>query len=335
MIGYYVHHQGSGHLHRATAIDAQLDTPLTGLSSQTRPPSWRGDWIRLSDDSGGEPDQQLTAGGALHYAPVHHRGLRTRMAQISSWIDRAQPEALVVDVSVEVALLARLHGIPVVTLAMPGRRDDRPHQLGYDVSRRIIAPWPERAASMWPGASADQRAKTTFVGAISRFAPVDRPTSVPRRVVVLNGTGGGGPGAADVAAARRAAPHWEWIHLDRSSGTWVDDPWPLLCSASVVVSHTGQNALAEIAAARKPAVLIPQDRPFDEQRTTANALMDFGGLPALVSDCWPQPGEWAALLGRAAQYDGRAWSQWNDGLGAARAAELLGQQSRTLQSVSA
>jgi hypothetical protein len=72
-------------------------------------------------------------------------------------------------------------------------------------------------------------------------------------VVVVNGTGGRGSSAADVAAARLATPGWEWVHLDRAHGTWVDDPWPLLCSASVVVSHAGQNLIAEIAAARRPA----------------------------------------------------------------------------------
>lgn len=33
MIGYYVHHQGSGHLHGACAIEAAADYRLTGLWS--------------------------------------------------------------------------------------------------------------------------------------------------------------------------------------------------------------------------------------------------------------------------------------------------------------
>lgn len=323
MIGYYVHHQGSGHLHRALSINAALDGTLTGLSSAGRPSGWMGAWIQLDDDAGGRPQDRLTAGGALHYVPEHHRGLRTRMAQIAAWIETAQPEAMVVDVSVEVALLARLHGIPVVVVALPGRRGDRPHQLGYDVARAIVAPWPAAARSIWPEGTADQLARTEFVGAISRFPVVARPEGIPRRVVVLNGTGGGGPGAAEVEAARAACPDWEWVHLDRASGTWVDDPWPLIRSAAVVVSHTGQNAVAEIAAARTPAILIPQDRPFDEQRTTGQALLDLGGLPVLVRDHWPDPTRWSALLAGAERLDGAAWSAWNDGLGAGRAADVI------------
>lgn len=37
MIGYYVHHHGSGHLHRARSLAAVLGRPVTGLSTLPRP----------------------------------------------------------------------------------------------------------------------------------------------------------------------------------------------------------------------------------------------------------------------------------------------------------
>ena len=43
------------------------------------------------------------------------------MARLSAWIAESRPRVIVVDVSVEVALLARLFGIPVVSVALPGR----------------------------------------------------------------------------------------------------------------------------------------------------------------------------------------------------------------------
>ena len=326
MIGYYIHHQGSGHRHRASSVRRLAEVELTGLSTGPQPADWSGPWVDLPDDAGRGPEQDVTANGRLHYAPLGSRGLSRRMAMISAWIDAARPEALVVDVSVEVAVLARLHGLSVIVVAQPGRREDAPHRLGYDVASTIIAPWPQRLGGLW-GATAGDLAKTRFVGGISRFAPVvtaanDRIPSAVRRVVVVNGTGGRGISAADVAAARLASPGWEWIHLDRAHGTWVDDPWPLLCSASVVVSHAGQNLIAEIAAARRPALLLPQDRPFDEQRVMASAV-EAAGLPALVRDAWPVPEEWPDLLTRISGLDGSRWSSWNDGLGATRMAKLL------------
>ncbi len=342
MIGYYVHHQGSGHLHRAASVHRHTDRAglaLTGLSTASRPADWTGDWLRLPDDAGVGPERDVTAHDRLHYVPLGSRGLSARMAMISRWLDATRPSALVVDVSVEVALLARLHGVPVVLVAQPGRRRDAAHRLGYDIATRIVAPWPEHVGDLW-GASGTDLTRTSFVGAISRYAPVapaaeergaeeaDATRRVTRRVVVVNGTGGGGVSPTEVAEARRATPDWEWIQLDRRHGTWVDDPWPLLRSAGVVVSHAGQNLVAEIAAARRPALLLPQDRPFDEQREMAAALQR-AGLPVRVRESWPSPAEWPGLLAGLAGLDGAGWSTWNDGGGAARMAAVLAELGST------
>ena len=321
VIGYYIHHHGHGHLHRALTIQAAMTDELTGLSTLRRPASWRGGWVQLPDDAHPESTTDPTVDGWLHYAPDHHEGLRLRMSAISAWIAAARPSCLVVDVSVEVALLARLHGIPVVTMAQPGERTDPVHTLGYGISTTVIAPWPAAGSGIWRSRTA--REKVVHVGAISRFAAADVDVEpVPRRIVVLNGTGGAGFGAS-VGRARAANPAWEWLHLERSAGTWVDDPWPLLQSASVIVSHCGQNAVAEIAAARRPAILIPQDRPFDEQRWLASAFAESEPWPALVLDGWPRPDFWADLLDRAQALDGRSWSSWHDGGGARRAAAVM------------
>jgi hypothetical protein len=322
IIGYYVHHQGSGHAHRALAISSASSLPITGLSTAPRPPAWLGDWVSLPDDAGATDADNCSAYGRLHYVPEHHPGLRNRMAAISAWIAATRPAALVVDVSVEVALLARLHGVPVVTVAMPGERVDSAHRLGYDLSEAILAPWPRAAGALWQAAGADLD-KTTFLGAVSRFTPVRLPGPPSNQVVVLNGTGGGGATPADVRAAAAATPEWEWVHLDRAHGSWVDDPWPLLCSAAVIVSHAGQNAIAEIAAARRPAIVIPQQRPFGEQAAMGRALAGLREVPALVRPGWPTPDRWPDLLSRASRLDGSGWAVWNDGRGAERAAAML------------
>ena len=265
----------------------------------------------------------VDAGGRLHYVPLHHRGLQHRMAAIARWIGEASPTALVIDVSVEVTVLARLFGVPVFVMAQPGVRSDGPHQLAYDMAEAVIAPWPQ-VADVLLNPAAMRPEKTTWVGAISRFTePVSDPRpSRSKRVLVLNGTGGDGPSEAMLDAAAKATPSWEWTVLDRARGTWVDDPWPAICAADVLVSHAGQNAVAEIAAARKPAVIIAQDRPFDEQRMTASALASLG-LPVVVSDGWPDAARWRSELEAANRLPGHAWSRWNDGLGASRAAEAI------------
>src|SRR5947207_2777263 len=79
-------------------------------------------------------------------------------------------------------------------------------------------------------------------------------------------------------------------------------PWPALCRADVVITHGGLNAVAEVAAARKPAVVVPQDRPHGEQRATARALAQVG--LAVIADPWPQDAAWPSLLRAARELGG-------------------------------
>ncbi|MCW2613042.1 MAG: hypothetical protein JWN08_36 [Frankiales bacterium] len=315
MIGWYVHGQGRGHLQRLQCVAAHLRTPVTGLSSLPRPDDFDGDWLDLPDDLPRGRDADPTAGGTLHWAPLGHPGLRDRMAAIARWVAVARPSLVVVDVSVEVAVLVRSMGVPVVVAAMRGDRRDRAHTTAYDLADALLAPWPASRPEPWPQAWLD---KTWHVGALSRLdGRTAQPPPGEQRVAVLWGRGGSDVTAADVDAAATATPGWTW-DARGLSGT-ATDPWTLLQEADVVVTHGGQNALAEVAVARRPAIVLPQHRPHDEQRANARALT---GL-AVVRDHWPAPRQWPALLELAQQQDVSQWTQWSDGRGAQRAAALL------------
>lgn len=56
MIGYYAHHRGTGHIHRAAAIAAAATTPFVCFSTAPPPADWTGRWITLPDDSGDRSD---------------------------------------------------------------------------------------------------------------------------------------------------------------------------------------------------------------------------------------------------------------------------------------
>lgn len=324
MIGWYVHHQGDGHLVRAGAIAAHLADDVTVLSSRARPEDWSGGWVELPRDDDGEVVGDAGAGGTVHWAPPGHTGLRARMAAIAAWVAAEAPRVFVVDVSVEVAAFVRLMGVRTVVMGMPGAREDAPHRLAYRSADAVVGPWPPGAAVLADGGVSGDRLHE--VGAISRFAWRERPEPAPaarlRTVLVLSGRGGTALTEADVAAAWAATPGWAWTVLGPPARRWVADPWPLLCAADVVVTHAGQNAIADVAAARRPAVVVPQERPHGEQHATARAL-DRLGL-AVVAERWPEPGAWPALLERAAARGGDGWAAWSgDGAGARRAAEVI------------
>jgi hypothetical protein len=326
MIGYYVHHRGAGHATRAAAIAGRLDESVVGLSTRPAPSGWDGDWVELARDdvpppaAGADP----AAGGALHWAPARHVGLRQRMARLAGWICAARPRLLVVDVSVEVAAFARLMGVPVALVALPGRRTDDAHTLVFRIASVIVAAWPEWASPM--SGAEPWRSKLHRVGALSRFdgrpppAPIPAGTSRSRRVLTFRGSGGSALTPGQVAAAAAATPGWDWTTLG-GPGPWEADPWHALANADVVVTHAGQNAVAEVAAARRPAIVIPERRPYEEQRCLAREL-GTAGL-ALVEPRWPHAERWPWLLEDAARRGGAHWERWNDGCGADRAARVL------------
>ena len=327
VVGYYVHHVGSGHRHRAQVLATRLrrdGVAVTGLSSLPRPDGWDGDWVRLPRDDDGDP-RDVSAHGHLHWAPLLHDGTRSRAATLSAWLETARPDLLVVDVSVEVLLLARLHGIPAVGVVLPGRRDDRAHLLGFGVAEALVGFWPRAARDMTPGLPDDLRERLVPVGALSRHPVRTEPEhaagAAGRTVALLLGSGGHDVTADDVRLAQAATPDWRWHVLGADRSSWVADPSAVLAGADVVVTHAGQNALAETAAARRPAVVLPQRRPHDEQQTTGTVLAD--GWPAVVRPAWPAAGEWARVLDRAAALDPRRWAEWCDGRAADRFAEVV------------
>lgn len=323
-LGYYVHHEGRGHVARACAIADALapDVEVTGLSSLERPSAWRGPWVTLprDDDPPAGEASDPTAHGALHWAPRHHAGLRERMAFLAAWVSAHAPAAVAVDVSVEVTALLRLMGVPVAVIGQPGDRTDAPHTLAYDLADLVLGPWPAWAT---PHVAPAWAARVTAVGAISRFdgrtADDDAPAAPgDLRVLVLDGRGGAGMPAAVVDAAVAATPEWTWTRLGRDR--WVDDPWGDLQSAAVVLTHAGQGAVAEVAAARRPAIVVPQARPFGEQHATARALA--ARRLATVLEGWPSREQWPGLLEDTARRP-VAWDDWSDGRGARRAAHHL------------
>ncbi|WP_243060656.1 glycosyltransferase [Nocardioides sp. SR21] len=326
MIGYYVHHHGRGHLHRALAVAAELDEPVTVLSSL--PPSGPGPWVVLDRDDDGGPARDVAARRRLHWAPLHDRGLGTRMQQISSWLVRERPRLVVVDVSVEVATLVRLHGVPVVMVVLPGRRDDPAHRLGFDLAGALVGAWPADATSaMLPGLPGEVHHRVHAVGALSRVPVIEprRRRPGPPRVTVLMGAGGHDVTPEGLSRATASAPEWEWTVLGAGLGEWRDDPVEAVRDADVVVTHAGQNAVAEVAALRRPAVLVPQRRPHDEQVVAAGVLA-ASGMPVRVEDGFPCDG-WSERLGLAAALPGAAWSRWCDGKAVLRFADLVAGES--------
>ena len=340
MIGYYVHNHGWGHFQRALAIARHLGDEVTLLGSLGPGTEIPGNYLELVRDDlpCPVPGGDTTAGGSLHWVPLNHAGLRQRQAVLAEWLTRAECRLLVSDVSVETLLLARLLSVPPVAVALRGDRTDRPHAAGYDAAVRILAPWPREIQHEWPERWLK---KTTWLGMISRFdgRPHERRLCEVsgRCVVMMLGRGGHRLLPADIAEATAVdGVHWHVLgdagprpQLEPPAAARlvlhgdVPDPWPLLCSADVVVTSAGDASIADVAAARAPLVAIPQQRPFGEQVEHVRVLTRLGLCVAATP--WPSHRDWPALLEQARRIGGEAWADQCDGRGAERAAHTLHQ----------
>jgi hypothetical protein len=342
MIGYYIHHYGFGHLARAMSICAQLQCPSTALTSLDIPAQHPfAAVVKLPRDDQAERVVEQTAHGALHWAPHHDSGFRARMDMVARWVADVQPAVIVTDVSVEIAVFARLLGVPVIVVALPGERFDAPHALVHRLADHIIAAWPEDLyVPAWLRPYED---KTSYVGGISRFEErlrrsselppfaCDTDTSESVKVLVLAGASKGfGTPISDCAAA---CPGTTWTAIGGTDGCWVDDPWPQICAADVVVTHAGQSAIADVAAARRRSVVIAQPRPYDEQAATAEVLR--GHQLATVTQGWPDGRAWPGLISQALASDPEKWIRWQVSGAAARAARAVEVTARQYATVRA
>ncbi len=310
-IGYYVHHQGAGHWQRAFAIARQLKRPCTliGTLADLDRSAAPGAVLDLPDDRLPESgfdgrDGAETRPEAFHYAPLGLPGLRGRMASIAAWIAKADPVLMVVDVSVEVALFARLLSLPVLMVRLAGTRTDPPHLEAFRSAEHLIAPFPQAldgdAVPAWV------RDKTHYAGFLGAQAAPDRAPDPDGPIVVVFGRGGAGGNADALAAAARAVPDRAWHVLGPVAGAaeqvpsnlhlhgWVADIGPHLARAALVVGGGGDGVVAAVAAAGRRFVCLPEPRAFGEQTEKAAALERLGA--AVVHRSWPEAAAWPAVV---------------------------------------
>lgn len=316
---YYAHDHGSGHVRHAanlaTSGIAQVTvTTAHPQAAQLLPPATP--VISLPSDiveGHHQPSESW-----LHYTPTGPI-VRRRFAELLAAAQRTQPDAVVVDVSVETALFLRLAGYRVLHRRMHGDRIDAAHQLIYRESHALFAHY--GAALEDPAWHCEFGAKTTYLGTpdvTDRLSHITRSPSDSTgslKIAVITGTGGGGVHVQDLARAAHQVPHAQWHVYGMVRGTVVDAATELPCppnlhlkgwaentaavleAADVVVVSAGHNAVVDAVRACRPVVLAPETRPFDEQLAFARACERAAGTPWCA---WEDPqADWAQAITRA------------------------------------
>ena len=274
-------------------------------------------------------DAAETRPSSLHYAPLDHEGVRARTAAVASWIAWERPALMVVDVSVEIAMLARLCSTPTVYVRLAGNRYDLAHLDAFRGARALLAPF--HADLDEPTEPAWVRNRTRYIPGLTTAPAVE----TPRDDVVLAVFGRGGGGEVDGAAladVARATPHLSWraigpvrppAHMPGNLEVlgWVADPDTEIARAGVVVGGAGDGLVNAVCAAGRPFVCLPERRAYGEQAAKAERLRALDA--AVVCHQWPEPHAWPEKLARAKALGGSRLARLHDTAGPAKAAAFL------------
>lgn len=321
-VSYYAHHFGTGHLRHAQKVAASNLVDLQVTSTGPRNKALLNgvlEYVELSPDVGDSSSEAgVSSDSVLHYAPTGDF-IQQRFAELNRAWKEFNPEVVMVDVSVEVALFARLSGYRVAFRRMPGNRNDTAHQMAYTLADTIF--------SYFPVGLEDPEHLERF-GHKSHYLSVAEPADhspsleppIPYRlmrplVVVQTSLASSIP-LKHVARAATASLGWDWdvVGSVEPEGTALptnlrlhgvlNDPLPIMRSATVIISSAGHNAVVAAASCHRPVLLVPEERPYAEQLAFAVALHTRAGIDIL--ETWEPALNWPQMLERAAHSDPHA-----------------------------
>ena len=323
-LGYYAHHHGSGHCRQIDKLAALLPTEarqqLTVFTSVTSE-AYRfaaideAQVVRLPAED--ERADDVLAGRAgqnwqpasLHYSPVGNSDIQQRSHKILDTIYQRRIDLMIIDVSVEVAMLCRAASVPYLYVRLPGIRDDVPHLNAFAGALALLAPYPRTLESTktpeWISQktlyldfiNTQQKNAQTYQDFIKDLMQLitdkkalslmlnDKDKDTPTIVTVIKGYGGHQAIDAKLPELRQLLPHAFIISLgpiDEDKRHYVDiavdvsDVTPFIEHSDYLLMACGLNAVAQAYDYATPLVVLPDDRPHQEQEVMAEALIAQG-----------------------------------------------------------
>ena len=308
MIGYYAHSHGSGHCNYAKIFSKIFKRSLTVFTDRDYNFDRETNVICLENEN---PDgtefhrDRFAEPPALHYAPVHMRKITRRNCIILDAIVQKKIELLIIDVSVEIAMLARVSSIPYAYVRLQGDRTDLPHINAFEGASFLLAYFPEEledaTTSLWI------REKTIYLGFLSQFSLEGQNSERPpeyeeaHKPILLHLSGFGGHRSVDF---ENLCGHYDIYSVGptrlskKAVGVTqigvVDSTRPYIQHADMILAACGLNTTSEILSLGKRFIAQPEKRHYSEQERTAcnlhrmkwgvntNACQNLGDAVALL-----------------------------------------------------
>lgn len=327
-IGYYIHHHGDGHRQRAMAIAAYAPEYFTLLGTKLAGNCGNFDYIDLEDDKIALGDKQQNEYlWATHYTPIGVSAIKKRIQRITQWIAETEPALIVVDVSVEIAMLARLCSTPTIYVRLTGNRLDAAHIEAFSSASALLCPYHRLLeANDTPYWIVK---KSQFFSNLTQFH--NKQNNQQKIITIVLGAGGHDLSLNNLIEIAQQLPDWELeaigpidtkisprLPKNLKLNGWVQNPETYIEKASLIIGSSGDGLLANVIAANKPYICLPQKRPFDEQWAKARRLQEIGA--AIV----PQGNKinWAKLVTQTLKKGG-VMGLLQDGQDSAKAAQFI------------
>ncbi len=315
-LGYYAHHHGSGHCRQIDKLAALLPVDaksqlivFTSLSPDDYSFSSldKQQIIRLQAEDECADDVLKGRSGeywqpaSLHYSPVGNSNIQKRSHQILDTIYQHHIDLMVIDVSVEVAMLCRAASIPYLYIRLPGIRDDTPHLNAFAGALALLAPYPRTLeATMtpeWVGKktlyldfiSTTQQKELNyheFIKILEKLSASnlkDWEEDTPTIITVIKGYGGHETIDMKLPELRRLLPNAFIISLGPINddmrcyvdiAAQVSNVTSFMQYSDCLLMACGLNAVAQAYDYATPLVVLPDDRPHQEQEVMAQALIN-------------------------------------------------------------
>jgi len=285
LIVYYVHHHGSGHIAQfysfaphllqkfrihviaaAKHVVSQIEAmALEHVTTSLMPSKW----------------SATTSEGFVHTFSRAFEGVpyRQEPAIRSRWLAELfineKPALFLSDGSIELSIMARSMGVRTVFVHLHGHFKQDPTQVfAHEVSDALIAPYPvEMEDKTYP-----YKDKTFYTGYFSKYQLNDRAVATDERVSILLGYDNASRevlsritenASYSFSVIGNKMPVIERENV-RAYGR-VDDIKKYI-TGEVVITAAGTNSIAELLTLGKKLILLPEDRPYDEQLHTAELL---------------------------------------------------------------
>lgn len=328
MIGYYAHHQGTGHMRTALQVIPFISEPVILLSSVPKPDNLPANvtYIELIDDSVAgyeQPDDSL-----FMYTPQSEYVL-SRYQQILAAIKEYDITTMYVDVSMEVALFCKTLGLTVGHNVLLGNRDDARHTLLFDACDYYVSDNDPRLDGL---SKRHGPKEVQYVGGISRYKKAElQATQTVKNIVITLSPKSERTTMEHFAATAQSYPDITWHIVGPADeefsepnivmhGT-VGNPYELYQHADVIVGAGGHNTIMEAASLGKRFVCIPEDRPYEEQVVAAKALAE--NAMAVYRPSLPVAHEWDAVFTELEGVDVRSFQSLVDDAAAQKLAHVI------------